>query len=138
MLIIQFKIKWAIRSLAEVVIIEVIPFAGPSALKKIVSDLKPVIQNTVKPQIEKCLSKSNVYEQEDDDAPVVPVKPEQTAKSKPNKSNEASMKGKRPGTAAPMTAKKIFDKLPKYQAGVGLPVKGAPEEDKFVILDVGK
>lgn len=43
----------AIRSLSEEVIIEVIPFAGAAAFRKIVSDLKPAIQNTVKPQIEK-------------------------------------------------------------------------------------
>ena len=28
--------------------------------------------------------------------------------------------------------------MPKYEAGVGLKVKGAEEEEKFIILDVGK
>jgi hypothetical protein len=145
---IQDKIP-AIRSLAEAVIVEVVPFAGAAPFRKIItSDLKPAVQNTVKPVFEKCLSKSNIPEQETNDAPAAPVKNDQPAKAKGNKSNEASLKsskaneaslkGKRPGTAAPITAKKIFEKLPKYQAGVGLALKSAPEEDKFVILDVGK
>ena len=106
---IQDKIP-AIRSLAEEVIIEVIPFAGAAAFRKIVSDLKPAIQNTVKPQIEKWWSKSNIPEQEASIIPPPAVKQEQTIapKNKNSKPSEASIKNKRPNTAAPMTAEKIF------------------------------
>ena len=103
---IQDKIP-AIRSLAEEVMIEVIPFVGPAVFRKIVSDLKPAIQNTVKPQIEKWLSKSNVPEQDGAGLLPPPTKQEPIGadKAKAAKQNEASLKNKRPNTAAPMSAK---------------------------------
>jgi cytoskeleton-associated protein 5 len=42
-----------IRTMAEQVIIEVLPKTGPSQFKKIVKDLKPAVQNSVKPIIDK-------------------------------------------------------------------------------------
>jgi hypothetical protein len=39
--------------MAEKVIIEVIPSTGTSPFKKILKDLKPAVQNSVKPLLEK-------------------------------------------------------------------------------------
>jgi len=98
----------AIRAKTEEVIIEIIPLTGPAAFRKIVSDLKPAIQNTVKPLIDKCLSKSNFGEPEPQDEPVIdePKEIPSAIKAKPIKDpKNSSIKGKRPNTAAPMTAK---------------------------------
>jgi len=43
----------AIRQMAEKAIIEVLPFSGTGPFKKLMADLKPAVQNTIKPLIEK-------------------------------------------------------------------------------------
>ena len=40
-----------IRGMTELVIVEVLPHTGPAGFKKILKDLKPAVQNTVKPII---------------------------------------------------------------------------------------
>lgn len=43
----------AIRQMAEKVIVEVLPHSGPAPFKKLMKDLKPAVQNSIKPLIEK-------------------------------------------------------------------------------------
>jgi hypothetical protein len=131
--------------MAELVIIEVLPFTGPAPFKKIVKDLKPAVQNSVKPSIEKCISQADLGDQEMEDvsASTKTTTPAETKKNLPaalaaaKNPKNASIKT-RPKTAAPMTAAKIHEKLNKKPMGLGGTKKGVEEEANLIILDVGK
>lgn len=43
----------AIRQMAEQVIVEIMPFSGTAPFKKLMKDLKPAVQNSIKPLIDK-------------------------------------------------------------------------------------
>lgn len=119
----------AIRTMAEQVIIEVIPFTGPSPFNKIVKDLKPAVQNSVKQIMEKCVSQADVpADQEMEDVSAKPAAKQEAPaidKSKPAALQRAAdpkntTNQERPKTAAPMTAKKIHEKLAKKPTIGGL------------------
>lgn len=132
----------AIRSMAEKVIIEVIPLTGAAPFKKLVKDLKPAVQNSVKPLVDNCIAQASTDDQEMEDvsAPAqkaAPVKTLPPALSRAKDPKNASIKG-RPKTAAPLTAKKIHEKLNKKPLGVGGKAAKASEDTSLQILDVGR
>jgi len=139
-----------IRGMAELVIIEVLPHTGPAPFKKIVKDLKPAVQNSVKPLMTKCIDAADIGDDGADEAPAK-VK---SGKAKPEEDKGASdkalpaalakakgLKGKkdksRPKTAAPMTAQEIHAKLNKKPMALA-GKKKAGDELEFQILDVGR
>lgn len=136
----------AIRNMAELVIIEVLPHTGPAPFKKLVKDLKPAVQNSVKPSIEKCISQADLGDQEMEDvsastkvtAPVEDSKKNLPAALAATKNQKNASIKNRPKTAVPMTAAKIHEKLNKKPVGLAGTKKGAEEDTNLIILDVGK
>jgi len=141
----------SIRGMTEKVIIQVLPHTGPSPFKKLVKDLKPAVQNTIKPIINKCISEADLGDndmedvstkpapskkQEEDEKESVDSKPLPAALAKARDPKNKNTKA-RPKTAVPMTAEKIHERLRKKQGGA-TKKKGGEEDTGLVILDVGR
>ena len=135
----------AIRGMAEKVVAEVMPHSGPGAFKKLLKDLKPAVQNSVKPIIEKCIANSDFQDQEVEDEPPTTKNATKSKKDSKKESKKAAPQEEkknlnsstnRPKTAQVMTAKQIYEKLNKKKGGAG-DGKSKDAEDGLVILDSG-